>query len=232
VSAPTILVSGVVNAASFIPGPVAPGSLVSIFGTNLAGSSTGATSFPLPTSLGDTSITLNGILMPLLYVSPTQVNAQVPFEISTGTMSIVATSNDTKSLPATVEISGTSPGIFLLQGTRAAAWNLDGSVNSTLNPVKAGSYVTVYFTGQGALDNPNADGAPAPMTPLSRTLADTTATIGGMKALVSFSGATPTLAGISQVNLVVPTGLAPGDHPVEITVGGMTSNPGTVSTTQ
>jgi uncharacterized protein (TIGR03437 family) len=175
---------------------------------------------------------LNGILMPLLYVSSTQVNAQVPFEIPTGTMSIVATSNGTTSLPATVEISTTGPGIFLLQGTQAATTNLDGSVNSSLNPAKAGAYVTVYFTGQGVLDNPLADGAPAPMTPLSRTLADTTATVGGINTSVSFSGATPTLAGLSQVNLVVPIGLGPGDHPVAITVGGVTSNSGTVSITQ
>ena len=231
-SAPTIFVGGVVNAASFIAGPVAPGSLVAIFGTNLASTTASATSFPLPTSLGNTSIMLNGILMPLLYVSPTQVNAQVPFEISTGTMSIVAISNDTTSLPAAVEISGTDPGIFLLPGAHAAARNLDSSVNSSLNPVRAGSYVTVYFTGQGAFDKPIADGAPAPMTPLSWTLADTAATVGGINALVSYSGATPMLAGLSQVNLVVPAGLAPGDYPVTITVGAVTSNSGTVSITQ
>jgi adhesin/invasin len=220
-----------VNAASFIPGPVAPGSLIAIFGTNLSGSTASATSFPLPTSLGNTSIRLNGVLIPLLYVSPTQVNAQVPFEIAPGAMGVVATSNDLTSLPVRVEISGTGPGIFLLEGTHAAATNLDGSVNSSVNPIRAGSYLTVYFTGQGAFNNPYDTGAPAPMSPLSWTVADTTATIGGTDTVVSFSGATPTLAGLSQVNLVVPADLAPGDYPVAITVGGVTSNSGTISVT-
>jgi uncharacterized protein (TIGR03437 family) len=228
---PTIFAGGAVNAASFIPGPVAPGSLVAIFGANLAISTASATSFPLPTSLGNTSVRLNGVLMPLLYVSSTQVNAQIPFETSTGTMSIVATANGITSLPVTVQVSSTGPGIFLLQETHAAATNLDGSINSSLNPAKAGSYVTVYFTGQGALDNPGSDGAPAPLKPLSRTLASTSATIGGVDTLVSFSGATPTLAGLSQVNLVVPNGIAPGEYSVSITVGGVTSNSGTVSVT-
>jgi uncharacterized protein (TIGR03437 family) len=146
-------------------------------------------------------------------------------------MSIVVISNDATSLPAKVEISVTGPGIFLLQEVHAAATNQNGSVNSSLNPVQAGSYVTVYFTGQGAFDNPTADAAPAPMAPLSWTLADTTATVGGIDTLVSFSGATPTLAGLSQVNLVVPNDLAAGDYPVAITVGGVTSNSGTISIT-
>jgi uncharacterized protein (TIGR03437 family) len=231
-SGPTIFVGGVVNAASFTNGQaVAPGSLVAIFGANLSTSTASATTFPLPTSLGNTSITLNGIPMPLLYVSATQVNAQVPFEISTGTMNIVATSNNLTSKPATVEISSTGPGIFLLGETHAAATNhVDGAVNSSLNPVKAGSYVTVYFTGQGAFDNPNVTGEAAPMSPLSWTVAETTASVGGINTFVSFSGATPTLAGLSQVNLVVPAGLAPGEYPVSITVGGVTSNSGTLST--
>jgi uncharacterized protein (TIGR03437 family) len=182
--------------------------------------------------LGNTSIKLNGVLVPLLYVSPTQVNAQVPFEVSAGPVSVVAISNDLTSLPVNVQISVTGPGIFILQGTQAAATNLDGAVNSSLNPVKTGSYVSVYFTGQGAFDNPNADGAPAPLAPLSRTLADTTATIGGIDTVVSYSGATPTLAGLSQVNLMVPADLPPGDYPVAITVGGVTSNTGEISITE
>jgi uncharacterized protein (TIGR03437 family) len=228
----TPAITGIVNAASFIPGPVAPGSLIAIFGTNLAGTTLSATSFPLPVSLGNTSINWNGVLVPLLYVSPTQINAQVPFEVPAGALNISAVVNGTSSPTASVGISGTAPGIFLLSSAHAAATNLDGSVNSSLNPVIGGSYVTVYFTGQGAFDNPYADGAPAPMTPLSWTLADTKATIGGVTTSVLFSGATPTLAGLSQVNLLVPTGLAPGEYPVAITVGGVTSNSGTLSIVQ
>jgi uncharacterized protein (TIGR03437 family) len=170
--------------------------------------------------------------MPLLYVSPTQINAQVPFEVPPGTMTIVAISNGIESAPVTVEVSGTGPGIFLLQSAHAAATNLDGSVNSSSSPVQAGSYVSVYFTGQGAFDNPNADGAAAPLAPLSWTVADTTATVAGTDTTVTFSGATPLFAGLSQVNLVVPAGLAPGEYPVVITVGGVKSNSGTISVTQ
>jgi uncharacterized protein (TIGR03437 family) len=101
-----------------------------------------------------------------------------------------------------------------------------------LNPVNAGSYISVYFTGQGAFDNPNADGAPASMEPLSRTIAATTATIGGMDVPVLYSGATPMLAGLSQVNLFIPNGLAPGEYPVVITVGAVKSNSGMISVTQ
>src|SRR5262249_13828098 len=102
----------VLNAASNLPS-IAPGSLISIYGSNLAASTATAGTIPLPLTLGGASVTINGVTAPLLYASSTQINAQVPFEIQPGTANLVITSGGTVS--AGISVTATGPGIFLVQ---------------------------------------------------------------------------------------------------------------------
>jgi len=114
---------------------------------------------------------------------------------------------------------------------RAVVENNDYSLNKAINPAKAGSVVLVYFTGGGAVDNPVATGAAAPLPPpLSKVLSASSAAIGGLNAPVHFLGLTPTYVGLLQANIQVPAGLTSGDHPVTLTIGGLTSNAPIMST--
>ena len=210
VSAPAI--TAVVNAASFASGPLAPGSAITILGTDLA------------TSPGSTSVSINGQDIPLFYVSATQINGQLPFEIPIGTATVKVTANGTASPAASIAVAAAAPGIFLIGTNRAAVTNPDGSVNTTANPVGAGDAVTIYFTGIGPLDHPVATGQPAPLDgPLSRAALPFSATIGGQSADVLYAGLTPGSISLAQANVRVPS-LPSGDFPVVIKVGGSESN--------
>jgi uncharacterized protein (TIGR03437 family) len=113
---PLVNPGGVVNAANFAA-PVSPGSLVSIFGSNLAPQIAQADSIPLPTSLAGVSVSANGLLAPLLYVAPGQINAQLPFEIaSNSSVNVVVNNNSVLSASQTVDVSPFAPGVFAIGG--------------------------------------------------------------------------------------------------------------------
>ena len=135
----------------------------------------------------------------------------------------VVKAGDTSSAPAQFNVAAAAPGIFVFGNNRAVVQNQDFSVNQATNPAAVGSFITVYLTGGGALDNPVATGVPTPSTPLSRVNGSFSATIGGQPADILFLGMTPGLVGIVQANLKVPQ-LSPGDYPLVITIGGTRSN--------
>src|SRR5216684_5951186 len=125
---PVVNSGGIVNAASFTS-PVAPGALISIFGVNLAPQIASASQIPLPLSLAGVSVRFNNnVFAPLLFVSPTQVNAQLPWEVaSNGNVTLVVTNNGVESAPQTVPVSLFSPAVFSVQGYAIAI-----HVNGTL----------------------------------------------------------------------------------------------------
>ena len=180
-------------------------------------------------TLAGTSVTVNGKPAPLVFVSPTQINAQIPYEVTTldpafPFPAVVVTSGGVASLAAkTATILGSAPGIFQYGTNRAVAQNQDNSINASDNPAKVGSTIIVYVTGGGELDNKVATGAGAGSNPLSRLLQPITVTIGGQPATVSFAGLTPGFVGLVQVNLVVPA-LASGSYPVVLKANAFTSN--------
>lgn len=211
-------VSSVVNAASFAGAP-SPGSVSAVFGSNLSSNTATATTVPLPYSLGGITVTVNGAAAPLWYVSPMQVNFEMPAEAKTGQATIVVGS--TAGFSFTVPQA--APGIFAYGSNRAIAVNPDFTLNDSSHPASPGSVITVYLTGIGPLDNPVATDTQAPSSPLSRATLPASATIGGQNAPIGFLGLTPSGIALAQVNLTVPS-LAAGDYPVAITIGGVTSN--------
>ena len=171
-----------------------------------------------------TTVTINGQNIPLFYVSPTQINGQLPFEIPAGSASVTVTANNLAGTAATVSIAPAAPGIFLIGATRAAVTNSDNTVNASSNPAAPGDSITIYFTGIGPLDHPVPTGQPAPVTgPLSRATLPVIVTIGGQTATISYIGLTPGSISLAQANVTVPQ-LASGDYPVVIQVGTATSN--------
>jgi uncharacterized protein (TIGR03437 family) len=180
--------------------------IVSIFGTNLAGTTGGATRLPLPVLVGSTSVLIGGRPAPLLYVSPYQINAQMPFSVPPGDQDLAVNSDSGPSPVERVTVVSAAPGIF---GLAPAA-------------VRRGDYVAVYGTGLGALASPLPAGAAAggAIAAVNRV----TATIGGVPAEVIYAGAAPGLPGVNQVNVRVPPEAAPGVVPLVIQAAGRASN--------
>ena len=224
---PVVSPGGVVNAASYATGgltgkSVAPGSIVSIFGSSLAVAAQSASAFPLPTALAGTSVTVNGILAPLLYVSPSQINVQLPTNYPlpfTGLQLVVSTPAGASD-PVPVD-ARENFGIFTLDGSgcgRGAVLNVAGdgsvSVNSPENSVSPGDFISVYGTGLVGFFNAPADGSPAPSNPpalamnwgASNAVFDVPPTVSLTTPLnrASWAGRAPGFAGVDQVNVQIP----------------------------
>ena len=197
--------AAVTNAATFQAGALAPDSLVSIFGSSLAIATAGAISQPLPISLTDVSVQVNGAPATLLYVSPLQINAQIPAGTAVGTATVVVTVCGLAAPPFEVQIAAVAPGIFMTADGHAAAITPTGQTINQSNPAGVGSVVSVFLTGLGT------------------TNASVTATIGDAAAGVQYAGPAPGYAGLSQVNVVVPN-MASGVYPLVITANGVSSN--------
>jgi uncharacterized protein (TIGR03437 family) len=223
------VIYAVTDAASYAP-RVAPGELATIFGTNLADSSQQAGGFPLPHSMAGATVYINQASVPLLYVSETQINFQVPSGLTAGTANMYVTRDGGQSALFTFTVVSSSPGVFQDTGNHAIAQNAtDNSTNSDSDPVATGAVLVVYLTGQGAVNNPVADGTATPDLPLATASATATATIGGVNATVQFLGLTPGYTGLAQANILVPSTLATADYPLVITVGGYVSASAQVS---
>jgi virginiamycin B lyase len=222
--APRLSTAGVVNAAGFEGTQVAPGQIIAIFGTNLAFAAAAAASLPLPRDLGGASLTLGSLALPLFYVAPMQVNAQVPFEAPPGETTLRVRQGQEGSTVVTV--AAAAPGIFVLADGRTAA-AVDGVTGRPINsenPAAAGSVVTLYASGLGAVNPPVASGVASPSEPLSSTTLAVAATVAGQPATILFSGLAPGFAGLYQLNLRLPMGTAAGPASVVITVAGVPSN--------
>ncbi|MDP9170990.1 MAG: hypothetical protein M3N54_10270, partial [Acidobacteriota bacterium] len=214
-AAPVILSGGVVNAAASagISAVVAPGSILSIYGSGLAspapGSGAQASGFPLPTSLGGAQVLMNGIPAPLYYADSAQINAQVPWEVAgASTVAVQVFFGGAASNTQTVALAAVAPGIFIV--LHAA----DYAPLTASRPATPGEFLIIYCTGLGAVSNSPGTGSAA-SGPLSGTTLTPTVTIGGAAALVLFSGLTPGLAGLYQVNVKVPQAALSG-NPVPV----------------
>ncbi len=236
-SGPSISSGGILNAASYAVGtPVAPGSIVAVYGSFPMNSPAITPGAPWPTSLGGLSMQFaGGTKAPLYYVSSGQVNLLVPWELANQSQtSITATINGQNSTAQTVSLSAFSPGIFSMngQGTGQGAI-LDTSYRlvDSSNPAIAGStYVQIYCTGLGPVVNQPASGAVSPTSPLASTTTNPIVTIGGVPAQVIFSGLAPGFVGEYQVNALVPAAVAPGSAvPMTMSIGGRTSNTVTIA---
>jgi uncharacterized protein (TIGR03437 family) len=218
----------IVNAASLTTGPVAPGSLISIFGSNLADATEFAPAAWLPRSLGGATLSINGAVAPLVFVSPSQINAQVPFGAPAGPASAVLQLTGMPPVSIEFSIAPAAPGIFTNGANQASVRNADGSFNTSGNPANTGSRVSVYLTGLGAVAPPVSDGEPASTDVPVRAVHPVTARIGQNDASVVFAGLSPGSAGVYQVDLLAA---ATGDglYPLVVTVNGVASNAAWIS---
>jgi uncharacterized protein (TIGR03437 family) len=217
------IIGAIVNAASLQNGAVAPGSLISIFGQGLAQTSDTAAGTPLPVALGGASLSINGMLAPLLYASPAQINAQVPFEVGPGAVSAVVSTAGHNSAPSVFSVQSAAPGLFVLSENHAAVQNQDGQINDVTHPAPQGTIVTAFLTGEGPVTPPGETGEAAPSSPIARATLPVAATLGRKQAEVLFAGLSPGFVGLFQVSIRIPQ-LTSGSYLLTITVNGSASN--------
>jgi len=232
---PTVSTGGVANAANFIS-PVAPGSLVSIFGSELASGLAQADTIPLGTSMNNVSVTFNGVPAPLLFVSAGQINAQLPWNVlssgTVGTATVVVTRNNQASAPQSLQVGPFSPGIFAI-GNIAVAINPDGSIAAppgaiqgiATTPAKIGDPggLVILCTGLGAVNPSGVNGA-ASLDALRTATTMPTVLIGGKAATMVWAGMSPQFVGVNQINVAVPTGTPTGDAvSLQLSLGGVTT---------
>jgi uncharacterized protein (TIGR03437 family) len=215
----------VVNAAGFQPGPVAPGSLVAIFGSDLVPEERLAFRAPWPKVLANTTVFVDGMAAPLAYVSPNQINAQVPYETKLGQATVTVVAGNHVLPPVAVTVQPTAPGLFVDSQHHVVAQNQDGTLNSAVHPAAPETLLTVYLTGQGTLSTPIADGAVAPEGYLIVPQAFVTASIGGQSVAVLDVSMSTTLVGVLEVTIATPS-LGPGEKPLTVGINGALSNVG------
>jgi uncharacterized protein (TIGR03437 family) len=220
------------NAANFF-GRFAPGMLATIFAFPAAPFGDATASFesdPISSMLGDVRVSVGGTAAPLLYVSPSQINFEVPGATAVGGLEEIQVARvSTGQVLASwlFQIDAESPGIFTVDGSgsgQVAALNQDGSVNNGANPAPAGSVVTLYATGQGALDGMPSDGQAAQGIVQTAETPQVFINSGYVpQGDVQFSGLAPGFAGLWQINVRVPSDAPPADVIVFLVYGGVNS---------
>ena len=227
---PTI--TAVENAASLnTAAPVAPGSYITNQGTGLSDYTDQTYTARLPLSIDAAFVSFDvpsaGISVPghLSYASPNQINLQVPWELAGQKAAQMKVTIDfTYGNVFTVPIALYSPAFFEIAPGEVAAEDLSYAVITPSHPAVHGQVVTLYVNGLGPTSNQPASGDPSPgAANLAQTTTQPIVTFGTTQATPSFSGLTPGIAGLYQINVTVPSTLAPGNYPVTVTIGGVTS---------
>jgi uncharacterized protein (TIGR03437 family) len=226
VASPTL--SRVVNAADS-SSAVAPGGLVTVWGSQLSPVNIATSEIPVPTSLADSCLSVNGVLAPMLFVSPNQINAQLPFEV-TGNATMVLHTPGGTSNDLDFTVLPTAPSVFHtgVAGPETGIPTVVRAKPNTLvtpsNPIHRGDAIVIYATGLGATLPPLATGLAAPSTPLLVAAVEPDVSLDGLALPLYYAGPTPGEVGVYQINALVP-GWAPTGMqlPLTITQGSYTT---------
>jgi uncharacterized protein (TIGR03437 family) len=218
---PVLNPGGVVSAATYLSGPVSPGAIVAIYGANLG--------LPACNGQGE-EVLFNGVPAGIIYSSPTQINAQVPWEIAgAAEVQVTPLNNGTAGAAITIAGAAASPGIFTATqngtGQGAIVPVGTGAIATPDNPAHRGQYASIYGTGLGVVTNQPVTGDWSPWGPLAETTSLPVVTVGGVGAHVSWAGLAPDYVGLYQVNFIVPENAPTGSAvPVIVSVGSANSN--------
>jgi uncharacterized protein (TIGR03437 family) len=191
-------------------GDIAPGGLISVYGTNLSPVNMASSEIPLPTALANSCLSVNGLPVPILFVSPDQVNAQIPFQ-AIGDVTLILRTPGGISNNFNIVIEPNAPSVFLTSvgseiNIPTVVRNDDNELVTPSHPIhrESGTDLVIYLTGLGGTSPAVPTGQPAPSNPLAYTLVQPTVTLGGVELPVLFAGLAPGLVGVDQINVSVP----------------------------
>ena len=228
-SAPSLTPGAMLNAFNqVVGGGIAPGTAVALYGANLApaGTAASAASVPFPTSLSNVSVVIGGVLAPLYFVSPGQINAEVPFElVPGGSYQVTVSANGALTTPNTfISVPG-APGIAAFANGGIIAQHLDAASTlvSASAPAMPGEIIVFYLAGLGSATNQPATGNAAPIPPTG-PLNPVTVTVNGAAAPALFVGLTPYTVGLYQIDFTVPMGTPDGNQVLTVSQAGAVSN--------
>jgi len=212
-SASGTLISGAANSASY-QAAASPGMLLAVFGSQLANVTEQVSTNPAPFSIAGVRATVNGLPAPLIYVSPGQLNIQIPYEAGAGP-AVLGIDNNGQIAGWQFQIAPSAPGIF----------TDDKGILSPNASAPQGGIGTLYVTGAGEVspERWTAFYATGPAAILPKPQLPVTVTVGGVPALVQYVGLAPGKLGITQINFVAPPSLPVGTQPVVVTIGGVSS---------
>jgi uncharacterized protein (TIGR03437 family) len=227
-AAPAMMPNGVVHI--FNPsagGALGPGTVVQIYGSNLAAQASTPNSVPLPIKLGGTSVIIGGIQAPLFYAGPGQINAQVPFELATlRQYQVIVSANGALSAPQQIQLGDVAPGIAQFPSSEIIAQHAaDYTLVSSTSPAKPGETLIFYLAGMGLTNTAVATGAPSPGNPFAEPIDPPTLTVNGSNVTIGFDGLTPGSVGLYQVNFQVPANTPDGNAVLVLSQDGVPSNP-------
>ncbi|MBI3684259.1 MAG: hypothetical protein HY235_28120 [Acidobacteria bacterium] len=232
-------VASLSNAAS-MRSELAPGALVTLKGLHLSQGEQESRRFPTPTQMNLTTVRVNNAAVPVTYVSPTQINFQLPYTFVPGPVNVTVTHvTSTSVVFSGPDAMSVGPGLFALSGNgegqgaiRIANTGLIArAANDGISrPARRGEFLEIYATGLGRLDFPPRFGELAGSNPPSQTLETPEVMIGGAPAEVNFSGLTTWALGVYQINARIAMNALTGNAvPVVVRIGGRTSNTVTVA---
>ncbi len=222
-AAPLLNENGTLDAFAIAPevgAPLAPGTIVQIYGSNLAAKVTPNSIVPLPTNLGETSVYIGGMPAPLYYVSPGQINAQVPFELPAGrTYQVMVSANGALSMPNPIQLVNDAPGLAEFPAGQVIATHSDGvSLITETSPAAPDETVVLYLVGMGLTDQTVPSGTASPSASLAHVRDTPTLMLNGAPVTnILFAGLTPTAVGLYQVNFEVPASAPNGDLQLVVT---------------
>jgi uncharacterized protein (TIGR03437 family) len=230
--APIVLSNAVVNSASQQRGndTIAPGQIITIYGRNLARAATLAPNGVPQSTVGGVRVRLGGVVLPLFYVGPGQINAVTPFALPLQkSQQLIVERDGVPSVPLSLTIVSAQPGVFTMDqsGTgQAAIVGPTGKVADLQNPVSRGDVISIYCTGLGAVDRAVDISRPAPsQEPLPRVAGRLSVLIGNSSAEVLYAGLAPGFYGLYQLNVRVPAGAPLGAYvPVQVALENLFSN--------
>jgi len=231
VQLPAPQITALVNSASSTPGPISPGEIVSIYGSNMGPFPAVSNTVTYGTQLANVKVMFGSTPAPLIFVSANQINAVVPYGVNgTNSTAVTVQYSGFSSTPLTVPVQSTTPGLFSRDASGSgpgAILNQDYSYNEKARPAAVGADVKLYCTGAGTTNPASVDGALAPTTaPFPKIVAQpVTVTVGGIPAQVLYAGPAPSLiAGLTQIDILIPSGVPTGSAvPVVVTIGGVSS---------
>jgi uncharacterized protein (TIGR03437 family) len=224
---PYIAPAGVANAAGTTPqSGVAPGGIVSVFGVNLSSETLVAPDGNLPQTLGGLTVRVGDRILPLFFVSPQQINAQVPDDLATGTQVLTISPAGAPDVRAIFTVVRNAPGLFpvAVDGqAMAMAVHEDGSPVTADAPARPGELLTVYGTGFGPAERTRPEGFPIPQAPSYAMVDTVTLQVGEVALTAEKAFAVVGRCGIDEVQFRLD-GAVTGTVTLRITVNGVDSN--------